>query len=507
MHPLEIKIDNPLGASSLTGQLALENGETVTVELRHGSFRGELGAPAVRLTLLSDAPKPALVPTQPASQQIEAVTPETVHTTALFERGVEISGKERCRFVLEWGGDCAGVARVDGSSRQDRFGTPEHYATAKYVGKARAEDGAPKLQLGPHTAPFDSETLLDVSGTTLRIGEIIGLAGDFYAHFDEGTATAAEFAWPAPSRVASFFGKSYLEPRLDDDADESIQSLRRLAHLSSAPRDLVREKLSVLGCLGRYLGLAANNSCHFASPEPGQPTRHLALQTYEAYHAEALRRAAQARTNGSRRGLHEALAVDAFGCHFLTDSFASGHLRTPRAFLADEYGVLRGALKYAKDGHDEDNDRGLWCTPRRPRAGAAREVWLACGDGRLLEPPFGAHLARVQEAVRRSVTEVFGAFVGEAYPHARRAAEMVPVPLPPGTAPQGSDDVLPAPGAGVSATRPNHWPLYWFDEEGRAIRRVSAPDDPEDHWEFADWTLRLRIPDAIAYPAASPGIA
>jgi hypothetical protein len=58
-----------------------------------------------------------------------------------------------------------------------------------------------------------------------------------------------------------------------------------------------------------------------------------ALSAYAACHAVALELAATA--NGSEKGLNEAYIAEAFGLHFLTDSFSSGHMRAPRRALHD----------------------------------------------------------------------------------------------------------------------------------------------------------------------------
>ena len=89
----------------------------------------------------------------------------------------------------------------------------------------------------------------------------------------------------------------------------------------------------------RYLRLASANREHFANPAgPGSggarsKNRSSAGGSYRALHEEALRAAHEARRSGAT--IDEAMAREAAASHFLQDSFASGHVRTPRASIAE----------------------------------------------------------------------------------------------------------------------------------------------------------------------------
>lgn len=73
---------------------------------------------------------------------------------------------------------------------------------------------------------------------------------------------------------------------------------------------------------GRIMKLAENNHDHFL------PFAH---DAYSAGHELAMEKAREASKAGHQetkiRLLEEAYSIDAFACHFLTDSFSSGHLR------------------------------------------------------------------------------------------------------------------------------------------------------------------------------------
>ena len=73
---------------------------------------------------------------------------------------------------------------------------------------------------------------------------------------------------------------------------------------------------------GRIMKLAENNHDHFLS---------FAKEAYQVGHTLALEKARKARRAEDQdeklKLLEEAYSIDAFACHFFTDSFSSGHLR------------------------------------------------------------------------------------------------------------------------------------------------------------------------------------
>ena len=72
---------------------------------------------------------------------------------------------------------------------------------------------------------------------------------------------------------------------------------------------------------GRMMSLASSNFDHFTP---------FAREAYEVGHDLALekaREASHAASESQELILQEAYSIDAFACHFLTDSFASGHIR------------------------------------------------------------------------------------------------------------------------------------------------------------------------------------
>ena len=138
----------------------------------------------------------------------------------------------------------------------------------------------------------------------LTPGEIISLSGDFYDGPDAIAAAARQ-----PLEKAGDKGEiDRLKGAIDDERKGKL----------SDPNQTYE---TITG--GRYLELAKKNDTHFA-PKNRTEWRRL--------HDQALAEAAKA--GSSKSDLDHALLVDASGGHFLTDSFASGHLFKKNEVLA-----------------------------------------------------------------------------------------------------------------------------------------------------------------------------
>jgi hypothetical protein len=470
----------------LVASVELDGGAQALVILSDGAFDGVLAARPRRLTLTSFAPAAGMARsdrTTTAARREPAMQRSRIDIGVLFRRGVEVPPDGRISLELLWLAPCDGEPALDEMPAREgtRFGSFEHTLCASHVGKTA--DGMEELEIAGIRAGFTSETKLRVGGKMLVFGEIIALAGDFYAHLDEDARAECEWAWaPPPTGVSGWLAGDYRATTLAGDRANAVDTIRK--HIFAEDGGFF-DKVSCLidHAVGqyptrRYLALASQNACHFACQPTGYADDHNeALALYRAYHRRALNEAAAARPDGDRDRLHAALVVDAFGCHFLTDLFASGHIRVPRRILGDRFGIVRGALMMAKKMHDEDNHIGLWCTVRSQRRPGHRVVWRAYGDGALAKPEATVHLGCVKEAVRVSVAEVFAAFAAARPSDVGRAEDLVPVPLAAGEMPTG-DDVFPS-GDLAPPVRPNHFPLYMILRDGRVAERVGAPDRNE----------------------------
>jgi hypothetical protein len=139
-----------------------------------------------------------------------------------------------------------------------------------------------------------------------------------------------------------------------------------------------------------YLGLAAINFDHFGSD---------ARTAYNAGHYAAL----QVALGGRPQDLLTAYTMNAFADHFLEDSFAAGHLRTPRRVLHST--TIGGAADLcSKYMHDEDNAIGLTVT--NPNGA----TWVSHGDKKLMDADDISNANHALNALRTSVGEIYTAW-------------------------------------------------------------------------------------------------
>jgi hypothetical protein len=111
---------------------------------------------------------------------------------------------------------------------------------------------------------------------------------------------------------------------------------------------------------GHYLALARENYPHFSENREN-------WNKFESYHRKALERI-EAQSAYVMPLPAEALALTAFGLHFMTDAFSAGHMRVPRRALGPDGGLA------AKVMHDTDNILGLLVKD------GFGDTWRAFGD-------------------------------------------------------------------------------------------------------------------------------
>lgn len=204
------------------------------------------------------------------------------------------------------------------------------------------------------------------NGLQLTFGQIIALAGDFYGvpgkpiidpsekhdkmttgrrkRFIAAYSTLANAEYDGIKKELDQILKIMTEEKNQIEAalecqEGSVTISDNDGHVCMVPKD-VYEKLGnslvqkwdeltggkwifeVPVISGRMMKLAENNHDHFLP---------YAKDAYIAGHELALEKAREASKGGNQekriRLLEEAYSIDAFACHFLTDSFSSGHLR------------------------------------------------------------------------------------------------------------------------------------------------------------------------------------
>lgn len=135
---------------------------------------------------------------------------------------------------------------------------------------------------------------------------------------------------------------------LAGDEFGSVEDLKAAAATPAGRAELRRIMSSDDNHSARYVDLAMHNIPHFA----GGGT---AMASWSSHHESALLTALMSGLDDSEQQWQQAQLVEAFGQHFLTDSFSAGHVRTPRAEIVawyqDDFAprALPALIAYAKN--------------------------------------------------------------------------------------------------------------------------------------------------------------
>lgn len=264
--------------------------------------------------------------------------------------------------------------------------------------------------------------------TVFDYGELVALSGDFYptpeALFEE-TPSPVPWLWEA---------NDLSDLRATFDVELAwIEAARNGSERAPYPDTTIRQAWNAKW----YVELALRNVDHFGWHN---------LVAYGRHHARALELAVEARGQESPR-FFEALVHNAFADHFLTDGFAAGHVRVPRAeiiawasalgwsdkragalskLLHDQDGHVGGT--HAEGEHRSAKDQGL------PVLNARGDRFFARCDGQLFlgakrDEAGSTELA--VDAVAASVREVLVAWrTGELPSETYAATTFVPFPDP-----------------------------------------------------------------------------
>jgi hypothetical protein len=261
----------------------------------------------------------------------------------------------------------------------------------------------------------------------LQYGEIVALSGDFYE-------SAEQLFEEKPSAFPLLSGQADLDGLRVAFAEEldwiEDREKRRIA------RPYPDENIRFAWSAKSYVELALRNVDHFGWHN---------VRAYVRHHREALRLAAEAR-GAENETFRRALYTNAFADHFLTDGFAAGHVRVPRAEirawaqergLNDKIGGSLSKILHDQDGHvDLSSLHGVVDeSTRAPEDGLAVEDskgvrWLTRCDGQLfLGPEDSVTVQRPILAVTASVMELLYAWLrGELPRGVYDATTFVPFP-------------------------------------------------------------------------------
>jgi hypothetical protein len=190
------------------------------------------------------------------------------------------------------------------TSEREIFGNERESESAleDFIGTEHRDIGDLAVGQQPTTIAYGE------TGQRLSFGEVIALAGDYFGTYEEMRDLAR--TREGRSKIAWARWKALDLPK---NAEPNV---------ANKIKDSVRE---------RYYVLASNNVSHFSAGGT-------AWNTYVSWHSKAIADAFRAGEEGSEAQWRQALTKEAFGNHFLTDSFSAGHVRTPRAELRAWYG-------------------------------------------------------------------------------------------------------------------------------------------------------------------------
>lgn len=279
---------------------------------------------------------------------------------------------------------------------------------------------------------------------SLRFGDIVALAGDFYGvpGCPISDARDPEEAFLMAFDTLASDGKAALEvPRilsvlaqegeiirgLLEEGMQPSQAYERLGerldkqwnHLTGGCSPHIPAWWTPL-CWGRYTWLAHTNWDHFGTHALIAFRAGLTVAMKVAVEASAL-----ATDEDRNRKLQLAYAMVAFAGHFLSDLFSAGRLRTPRKQLCIATGqgfMAPDAASFcARLMHDEDNHNGLWVSNGRG------DQWIAHGGARYGDPENAANRAMLALAMQASINDVFQAFLHQRVPAHPSSLDFTPV--------------------------------------------------------------------------------
>lgn len=215
---------------------------------------------------------------------------------------------------------------------------------------------------------------------------------------------------------------------------------------------------------GRYMNLLNSNYDHFGDH---------AYISYLAGHQVALAQAAAAHVSGDIKQLELAYAMNAFASHFLSDRFASGHIRVPRLEMVDHVtpGTIGSLLSSYM--HEEESQYGLHVYNARG------DTWMAYGDKYYFSPQSEEHRRLLHEALQESATQIYTAYQTGSADIPDQANKLLPMPIETNNA--ANMDISPL--------------FYWDKTNNKLMRRTTTANIYDKHWtsNWWGWSTLLQI--------------
>lgn len=206
---------------------------------------------------------------------------------------------------------------------------------------------------------------------------------------------------------------------------------------------------------GRFLVLAKTDYDHFGDH---------AWLSYQVGHDAAVKQAIKAGQDHDKSELEIAYAMNAFACHFLSDRFAAGHIRTPRVELATMVTPQVAGSLLASFMHNEENSSGLHVH------NGHNDHWVIFGDRTYLNASSADNRRILNEALQTSAQQIFNAYqTGQA---SNDGDVLAYVPMADETGGNTNIDISP---------------LFYFDESQQLIFRRDDMTNLYDRHFTSHW--------------------
>ena len=259
------------------------------------------------------------------------------------------------------------------------------------------------------------------NGLSLTYGQIVALGGDFYGIPDKPISDGSHTGRPhRPLHRSLQFAGDYERRRhrgaeilavMQTEIDAVNKALKEGKPASEAYKalgDTLSEKWNKITGGGSLFRRGTRWAATCSSPPStgtiSASTRCSPIRPGMRRRSRKPWRRRACQPNQQRQALSWAYAMDAFACHFLSDLFSGGHIRTPRKELYDTVTPSDLGSLLTRIMHDEDSHWGLNVTNTTSNA------WRAYGDKRYFDTVDLANKTLVDVAVQDSVDEVFNAF-------------------------------------------------------------------------------------------------
>lgn len=347
-----------------------------------------------------------------------------------------------------------------------------HYESSEH---AAAGDQV-KLYFSPEKIGVNELTL--PNGFKITYGQLVSL-GDFYGVVGQPISTGASDSERRSRFLAAF--NSFAQNSADVDEltkilaietaeknaiDEGVKKGEKVEDIFARISDDNNRQWNCVtggGCdaktwflkSGRYLALAKYDVDHFGD---------YAWMAYQTGHQLAIETAIAAHQTKDMQKLSLAYAMNGFACHYLSDRFASGHIRAPRTELpANVTPSVIGSL-LVTFMHSEENAAGLHMHNLRG------DRWMAFGDRYYFNPVNKMNVQLLQEALQISSDEIFTAFQQGTAPVVDTIKNIIPLP----------DEINNAGKIDVA-------PLFYWDSNAHIVYRRTNVANPEDRNWTSNW--------------------